>query len=101
MALHRVFGAADVFQTWLSEHVCVCLSLYRCVGGYVCRRVCAVVGLCCATQKCVSVLGNDALHASKGICMGIWGCGVAVEVCTVCPVSVCTSIKTWGCAWAV
>lgn len=58
MALQRLFGAADMFQTWLSEHVCVCLSMYRCASAYVCRMVSA---LC----QCVHPQRPGGVHGQR------------------------------------
>lgn len=54
--------------------------------------MCIVVDLCRAMQgEHVSVLGKDALHASKGICMGSWEHSATVSLSgVVCRVS-CTS----------
>lgn len=68
--------------------------------------MCIVVDLCRAMQgEHVSVLGKDALPASKGICMGSWEHGATVSlsgvVCSVSCTSACVSEHLCVCVWVL
>lgn len=47
----------------------------------------------------MSILGKDAPHASKGICMGSWG--HIVELCAVCPLPVHAALNISVCMGSV